>query len=181
MKRILSFQGFEIITDKEIKAVKDVCEYVYIDKTKQAKPKESKISNQENYKNQIYSHRPPPAKKGNFEKEFKRAGSVYRDSAVLVKQFMDKVAGGGGIDAKLAKQAVAECVNSVLHSPDAVLWLSQLKTKDEYTAQHSMNVCVLSIVLGRHVNLSVHELNELGLLRDDARYGENASTSGNSE
>ena len=76
---------------------------------------------------------------------------------------MDRVAAGGGIDVKLAKQAVAECVNSVLHSPDAFLWLTQLKNRDEYTAQHSMNVCILSIVIGRHVNLTVRELNEVGL------------------
>jgi HD-GYP domain-containing protein (c-di-GMP phosphodiesterase class II) len=76
---------------------------------------------------------------------------------------MEKITTGGGIDTRLAKQAVAECVNSVLHSPDAVLWLSQLKNKDEYTAQHSLNVCVLSIVLGRHINLSEANLNTLGL------------------
>lgn len=67
------------------------------------------------------------------------------------------------MDTQMAKQAVAECVNSVLHSPDAHLWLSQLKNKDEYTAQHSLNVCVLSVVLGRHIGLSEHSLNNLGL------------------
>ena len=41
--------------------------------------------------------------------------------------------------------------------------MSQLKNKDEYTAQHSLNVCVLSIVLGRHIGLSVTNLNNVGL------------------
>jgi HD-GYP domain-containing protein (c-di-GMP phosphodiesterase class II) len=50
-----------------------------------------------------------------------------------------------------------------LHSPDAHLWLSQLKKKDEYTAQHSLNVCMLSIVLGRHIGLDEQELRKVGL------------------
>ncbi|MDD5578266.1 MAG: HD-GYP domain-containing protein [Methylobacter sp.] len=70
---------------------------------------------------------------------------------------MEKIATGEGIDTKLAKQAVAACVNS------AMLWMTQLKNKDEYTAQHSLNVCVLSIVLGRHLNLSEMALNNAGL------------------
>jgi len=80
-----------------------------------------------------------------------------------VFDFMDRIARGEGIDTKLAKQAVAECVNSILHSPDAALWLTQLKNKDEYTAQHSLNVCILSIVLGRHISLSEASLNNVGL------------------
>jgi HD-GYP domain-containing protein (c-di-GMP phosphodiesterase class II) len=43
------------------------------------------------------------------------------------------------------------------------LWLSQLKKKDEYTAQHSLNVCMLSIVLGRHIGLDEQELRRVGL------------------
>jgi HD-GYP domain-containing protein (c-di-GMP phosphodiesterase class II) len=43
------------------------------------------------------------------------------------------------------------------------LWLSQLKNKDKYTAQHSLNVCVLSIVLGRHIGLKEEHLNHVGL------------------
>ncbi|MFZ2169754.1 MAG: HD-GYP domain-containing protein, partial [Methylococcaceae bacterium] len=35
--------------------------------------------------------------------------------------------------------------------------------RDEYTAQHSMNVCVLAIILGRHINLSERNLNIVGL------------------
>ncbi len=50
-----------------------------------------------------------------------------------------------------------------MHSPDAILWLSQLKNKDQYTAQHSLNVCVLSIVLGRHIGFSEINLNNVGL------------------
>jgi HD-GYP domain-containing protein (c-di-GMP phosphodiesterase class II) len=76
---------------------------------------------------------------------------------------MQRVTFGETVDTKMAKAAVAECVASILQSPDAFLWLIQLKNRDEYTAQHSLNVRVLSIVLGRHINLSNASLQNVGL------------------
>ncbi|MCU7968506.1 MAG: HD-GYP domain-containing protein [gamma proteobacterium symbiont of Bathyaustriella thionipta] len=43
------------------------------------------------------------------------------------------------------------------------MWLTQLKNRDEYTSQHSMNVCVLSVALGRYIGLPEKELQDLGL------------------
>ncbi len=158
------FQGFELKSEAEIQDVKNTCEYVYIDMTKMKKEQNQVIErNSLANKKSTLNYGAPPKKVSDFEKQISNAESVYASSGILVAGFMNKIATGGGIDAKLAKQAVAECVNSVLHSPDAILWLSQLKHKDEYTSQHSLNVCVLSIVLGRHINLSEANLNVVGL------------------
>jgi HD-GYP domain-containing protein (c-di-GMP phosphodiesterase class II) len=162
------FQGFEIKTEEELRAIKDICNHVYVDTTKRRKAVQQAPVN---FKKVIATERPlevanygtPPKKLGKFEKEFSRAGRVYENAEIVVSNFMCTVENGGGIDSILAKNAVAECVESVLHSPDAMLWLSQLRNRDEYTAQHSLNVCILSIVLGRHINLSVADLNKVGL------------------
>jgi len=162
------FQGFEIKTEEELRAIKDICNHVYVDTTKRRKSvQQAPIS----FKRVIAAEKPleiasygsPPKKLGKFEKEFSRAGRVYENAEIVVSNFMCTVENGGGIDSVLAKNAVSECVESVLHSPDAMLWLSQLRNRDEYTAQHSLNVCILSIVLGRHINLSVADLNKVGL------------------
>jgi HD-GYP domain-containing protein (c-di-GMP phosphodiesterase class II) len=157
------FQGFEIKSKAEIQAIRNVCEYVYIDLTKKKKgAPNAKISSPSSI-HSFLAYGPPPQKLGEFEHEINRAAEVYEETEIVISDFMEKIAKGGGIDTKLAKQAVAACVNSVLHSPDAMLWMTQLKNKDKYTAQHSMNVCVLSIVLGRHLNLSEMALNNVGL------------------
>ncbi|MFI3185553.1 MAG: HD-GYP domain-containing protein [Methylococcaceae bacterium] len=159
------FQGFELKTEAELQSVKDTCEYVYIDMTKNKKEQGPIIEHIDSspHNKAIFDYGAPPQIISVFEKQISNAEKVYVSSGALVIDFMDKIAKGGGIDVKLAKQAVAECVNSVLHSPDAILWLTQLKKKDEYTSQHSLNVCVLSIVLGRHINLSEVHLNVVGL------------------
>lgn len=159
------FQGFEIKTEKEIKQLREICEYVYIETTVLRNPspvahyKSAPASN----KNLKSSHT-PPQKPSNFEDNVQNAKDTYYATGQLISDFMDRVANGDGrVDAKEAKLAVAECVNSVLCSPDAAVWLSQLKSKSHYTAQHSLNVCVLSIVLGQHMKLSEANLNTLGL------------------
>lgn len=161
------FQGFEIKTEKELRAIKDVCNYVYVDTTKRKKNVQTPVI----FKRVVVTEKPleissygiPPKKLGQFEKEFVRAEKTYENAEAVVANFMRSVENGGGINSVMAKNAVAECVESVLHSPDAMLWLSQLRNKDEYTAQHSLNVSILSIVLGRHINLSVADLNKVGL------------------
>ncbi len=161
------FQGFEIKTEEELRAVKDICNYVYIDTTKRKKSIQPLITIKRviaiEKPLEIPSYGTPPKKLGRFEKEFSRAEKAYENAETVVSNFMKTVENGGGIDSVRAKNAVAECVESVLHSPDAMLWLSQLRNKDEYTAQHSLNVSILSIVLGRHINLSAADLNKVGL------------------
>jgi HD-GYP domain-containing protein (c-di-GMP phosphodiesterase class II) len=162
------FQGFEIRTQEELRAIKDICNHVYVDTTRRKKvaatlPESVKKVAVAEKPLEIASYGSPPKKLGKFEKEISRAEKVYGNAERVVSDFMSIVENGGGIDSVLAKNAVAECVESVLHSPDAMLWLSQLRNKDAYTAQHSLNVSILSIVLGRHINLSVEDLNRVGL------------------
>jgi HD-GYP domain-containing protein (c-di-GMP phosphodiesterase class II) len=177
------FQGFEIKTEAELRAVKDICNHVYIDTTKKRTATNKDVSpppvNADMIKGKkttppqrilaiekpvdTLDYGTPPKKLGKFEKELFRAEKAYDNAEVVVTDFMKNVENGGGIDSVLAKNAVAECVQSILHSPDALLWLSQLRIKDEPTAQHSLNVCILSIVLGRHINLTTDDLNRVGL------------------
>lgn len=158
-----AFQGFELKTKADIQAVRDVCQYVYIDLTKKTTP-QTVISKQVEPSIQDYlAFGPPPPKLSVFEKEIERSVEVYESTEDVARDVIEKVAKGDGIDSKLAKEAVAACVNSVLRSPDAMLWISQLRSKDRYSAQHSVNICVLSIVLGRYLNLSETALNNLGL------------------
>ncbi|KZY92327.1 hypothetical protein A3744_19305, partial [Oleiphilus sp. HI0073] len=54
-------------------------------------------------------------------------------------------------------------VDSILRNPEAMRWLSLIKNADEYTAEHCLRVCVLSVSLGRLIGLAEYELEELGV------------------
>ena len=156
------FQGFELKTTDDIKEVQKQCGYVFVDVSKQVKNVRNAVKATPYSKGWIETRKAPP-KKTSFSQEFTYAESVYHKTGNLVKSFMEHVTLGRTINVEIAKKAVAECVKSIINSPDALMWLTQLKNVDEYTSQHSMNVCIFSIALGRQLDLSEPELEDLGL------------------
>jgi HD-GYP domain-containing protein (c-di-GMP phosphodiesterase class II) len=156
------FQGFELKNQADIEAVRQQCNYVFVDVTRQHSRLRAE-SHDTPYSKGWLENRKPPQKGSSFEKEIKHASNIHQKASTLIKSFMDEVRLGNTINVQIARETVSECVNSILQSPDALLWMTQLKNRDLYTSQHSMNVCILSIALGRHLNLPVQELNNLGL------------------
>jgi len=140
-------QGFDLKTQADIKAVQEVCDYVMID------PAQQKLVHGE------ISSKP----KKSFLDAFEGSKQVYEQTSSLVKDMMDDIRFGNQLNAKAAKDAVAECVDQVLESPNTMLLLTQLKNQDEYTSQHSLNVCILSILFAKHLGYSLEELNHIGL------------------
>lgn len=158
------FQGFELKDQADLDAVRAECKFVYVDVAQQ------RLIEQPTHRASAYLTTSTLAKKPvvvsqtrSFVNEIERATSVYGKASNLVRSFMEDMQFGKAINVAIAKKAVAECVDSVLHSTDASLLMTQLKRRDLYTAQHSMNVCILSVALGKHIGLSVEELNHLGL------------------
>lgn len=105
----------------------------------------------------------PPEKLIAFDEEIKAAELAHTNASALIKDFMSHVKRGGPIDIIAAKHAVYDCISSILRSPDAMLLLVRMKSKDYTLWQHSMNVAVLAISLGRYLNLHDDELILLGL------------------
>jgi putative nucleotidyltransferase with HDIG domain len=105
----------------------------------------------------------PPAKLLPFDEEINTAKQVHTSASLLIRDFMSHVKQGGPIDIIVAKNSVYDCMSSILRSPDAMLLLMRLRKKDYNLWQHSMNVSVLAISLGRYLNLHDDELVLLGL------------------
>lgn len=146
------FEGFDLKTQADIKAVQDVCDYVYIDPAWQKQVHGAAVTRDSS-----------PEKKLAYNQAFAKSQQVYQQTSVLVKSLMDDVRFGNTLNTEGAKAAVADCVDRIIENPDAMLLLTQLKNQDEYTSQHSLNVCLLAIMLGRYQKKSVEELNDLGI------------------
>ncbi len=84
-----------------------------------------------------------------------------------------------GFDLTGATWAVEQLVEHTLAQPNASLLLSTMKSHDEYTFYHSVNVCILSIALARMAGLPEDELKLLAvgaLLHDIGKVRVQAST-----
>jgi len=67
------------------------------------------------------------------------------------------------IDLSVASWAVEQLVEQTISQPAASLLLSTVKSHDEYTFFHSVNVCILSIALGRMSGLEANQLKVLAI------------------
>lgn len=150
-------QGFMIETNEHISLLKEYCETVWVDKVfnSWAKAEERAVFETVNKKDLIHQ---VPA-----QDEHANASGVFQRTKQITKTLMDEVRLGRAIDTEAAKEAVSDCVKSVMQNPDALLWMSKMRDSDEYTAEHSMSVCILAIAFGRHLGMSESELNDIGL------------------
>ena len=152
-------QGFKITSHDDIDTLAEYCEYVYIEQREDQwlGQEEREILETQQARNRI---RPPTASN---KSEYHRAATIHSTARHLTRSFMDDVRLGQAIDIQEVKSTVTECVSSILRNPDTMMWLSKIRKKDDYTAEHSLNVGLLAITFGRHLGASEEDLNKLGL------------------
>jgi HD-GYP domain-containing protein (c-di-GMP phosphodiesterase class II) len=72
------------------------------------------------------------------------------------------VQAGENLEIRHAKRTVQNLVDQVIEDEYAVLGLTALKNQDNYSFFHSVNVCVLSVGLGKRVGLTRPQLLDVG-------------------
>ena len=83
-----------------------------------------------------------------FEQEISTANEVREATRLTVENLFEDVAKGQKIDLRTVRRIVHQTVDGVLRNPDAHVFITQLKQRDAYTAQHAINVCVLALAFG---------------------------------
>jgi Domain of unknown function (DUF3391) len=66
-------------------------------------------------------------------------------------------------DIKYAEDAVGQIIDSATTSPEALLWLAQLKQRDDCAYHHAIRVSIYMVAMGNHVGLPKEQLHILGL------------------
>lgn len=164
VKTPFRFQGFEIKNHRDIEILREYCDYIFID-TKQIEitsPPESSVVPAANYPQKKVDNRTSRIK-ASFQQEMQIAQKIHHTGNELIHNFIDDIRMRRPVNTKATKKLVAQCVDSILHVPDALMWMTNLKHRDEYTAEHCLNVGIMSIAFGRHLGLPVDELNQIGL------------------
>jgi len=174
------FQGFEIRSDEDIRELQRYCQHVYIDtseiyqKPLPRTPAEKAIAEEQLQHKQLERDilikvssqpllKPAYQDQSTLEQEIGEAREIHGQTLELVHTLLEDVRLGKNINSLGAKKVIHEMVESVIRNPDALNSFTQLKKKDEYTAQHSMRVCILALSFGRHLGFDRNELNLLGI------------------
>ncbi len=101
--------------------------------------------------------------------EFNRAKELYSNASKLIHDMMKDVRLGKQIALEHCEPMIDNIVDSMFRFPSALLPLAQLKTRDEYTYQHSVSVSALAVAFGRVLELPLDEIKDIalgGLLHD---------------
>jgi HD-GYP domain-containing protein (c-di-GMP phosphodiesterase class II) len=93
----------------------------------------------------------------------RRARGAYARMGAALAALNQSARGGGTIHFRQAKRAIQNIADLLLKDPDTVLALTTLRSHDQYTQNHSVNVALLSMALGNRVGYSKVELADVGL------------------
>ncbi len=103
----------------------------------------------------------------NFSKDIE-VKDVIRDitrleAILFMKQTMEKYSLEGMPPSGHIISIVDKILNDILDSEEIIVNLMDIKTFDGYTFSHSVNVCILSLIIGIKLKLGQAELQELGV------------------
>ncbi len=151
------YQGFQINTLDELHALKTLCKYVYVRTTKQQwQPGEQQKKKKAVPERVYYINKIP------INEELKNIRSAYKDASAQMGAILDTIRLSGELDMEKVNDIVDECVDSILRNDSALVWLTQIRQKDNYTAEHSLRVCIYAIALGRELGFRALELQNIG-------------------
>jgi len=164
-------QGFVIQNDDDLLAVRTQCDRVIVEGRVQISPTYDKspvsIATRKTQPpgktSQLPEKRVSYINKIDTSRELASARVHYSSARATAKNIMTGIRLGRMLDMHEIRQTVDSTVDSVLRNENALLLLSKIKQKDEYTAEHCINVSILAAAFGKHLGLLEGEIRTLAL------------------
>ncbi|MDK2799728.1 MAG: hypothetical protein PWQ70_1347 [Clostridiales bacterium] len=86
-----------------------------------------------------------------------------RQAKILIKNIMEQCKKTSQFDYGQVNSMVNQIIDDLLENKDILVNLSDIRTVDNYTFAHSVNVCVLSLITGMKLGLNQLKLRDLGI------------------
>jgi HD-GYP domain-containing protein (c-di-GMP phosphodiesterase class II) len=81
---------------------------------------------------------------------------------ILIKNMMNNYHFSSSVDVAKVKKMVNKILDELLENEDILYSLSEIKHVDDYTFEHSVNVCILSLITGIGLGFDINNLRDLG-------------------
>jgi HD-GYP domain-containing protein (c-di-GMP phosphodiesterase class II) len=89
--------------------------------------------------------------------------STRLEAKLLVKKLTDNRTLASAINLKQVKEVIDKIIEELLSNEDILVNLSDIKSVDDYTFEHSVNVCILSLITGIGMGFDSLRLRDLGV------------------
>jgi len=91
------------------------------------------------------------------------ARKIFFETIGTVKEVVTQIKGDQHADARKLKRLVQKTIHLLMEDESILLGLTTIKNYDEYTYNHSVNVAIYAMAMGRRLGFSREALTELGL------------------
>jgi len=165
------FQGFLLETSEDVQDVVNACEYVFVDVANSSDTVRIRLQNMaaSQSRSTLVKETDKPGQASiddgyDYKEHLFLARKIYDHTRSYIDKTLTAVGQGSReVDTEQAKSLVNEMIDNILVKPHAMAWLTHLKNRDEYTMTHSVNVCILALTFGRHMQLPREQLEILGV------------------
>jgi putative nucleotidyltransferase with HDIG domain len=106
---------------------------------------------------------PPPPEPCSVDEEAERAAATVDRSKKAIANLLAEVRLGRAADIARALPVVEDITASLDRNPHALVSISRMRSKDEYTYYHSIAVCALMVNLARQLGFEEARVREAGL------------------
>lgn len=86
-----------------------------------------------------------------------------REAKIIIKNTIHGLQNGTEVDTSSIRKIAGKIINDLVTNRNVMVNLADIKSYDGYTFEHSVNVCVLSIILGIGIGLNMNRVEELGV------------------
>ncbi|WP_250658124.1 HD-GYP domain-containing protein [Alkalimarinus coralli] len=159
------YQGFYLYDKQDIQELQALCKTVFVQAEKEVWEEKQKVtlSTGKERVRTVEKQKITYINKVPAYRELEKAGATFNEAKRLISNIFATVKLGRSFNISEVKSVVTDIVGSILRNPNAMQWLSLIKNKDEYTAEHCLRVCVFAVSLGRELGMLEGELIELGI------------------
>jgi HD-GYP domain-containing protein (c-di-GMP phosphodiesterase class II) len=98
------------------------------------------------------------------ENEMAKVLPVYELSQIEIRKIFESITNLREIDLNTLSELIENMFESISRTPDALLWLSKLKTVDDYSYNHALEVSITMMAFSNFLALSKREVLDMGLI-----------------
>ncbi len=98
-----------------------------------------------------------------LDADLTKAKEIHLRSREMIRDVVDDLRRDRKVDLDKVNEVVDSMVDSVGNNPDALLWLTKLKSRDSYAYDHGIDVAIYLLAFGRHLGYPKDKMRILGV------------------
>jgi len=152
------FQGFTLEDDHQARILRQYCEWVLVEG-------EEQVLSEALTKVTLHKQRTatPLPETRPLAEEIPRASQAWGKTQNFVEQVTRAIEQGNDLNLQEARPVIRECVESIKANASAMFWMSRIKSRDAYTAEHCLRVAIFTVAFARFLGMPDEDLEIAGM------------------